>query len=181
MGASGDDDVLLVGRSSQIPMVRKIAKEVFGLEPQMSPKPDENVVLGTAVQAGVLSGNPNFKDILLLDVISVSLGIETLGGVMTKLIERNTTIPAYRTEVFSTAADNQTSVDVHLLEGEREFARDNRTLGRLQLVDIAPAPRGVPKIEVTFDIDCGGILGVSAKNLATGAQQSMQGEYAFDD
>jgi len=167
-------EVLLVGGSTRIPKVQAVVKDIFGKEPNKGVNPDEVVAVGAALQGGVLAGEAGVKDILLLDVTPLSLGVETLGGVMTRLIERNTTIPTGKKEIFSTAADNQTTVDIHVLQGEREFARDNRTLGRFQLTDVPPAPRGVPQIEVAFDIDANGILKVSAKDLGTGKQQSIE-------
>ena len=165
------DEVVLVGGSTRIPKVQQIVKELFGKEPHKGVNPDEVVAIGAAVQAGVLAGD--VKDLLLLDVTPLSLGIETLGGVMTTLIPRNTTIPTRKSEIFSTAADNQTSVEVHVLQGERPLARDNRTLGRFHLIGLPPAPRGVPQIEVTFDIDANGIVNVSAKDLGTGREQKI--------
>ena len=155
------DEVVLVGGMTRMPKIQQLVKEFFGKEPHKGVNPDEVVAIGAAVQAGVLSGD--VKDVLLLDVTPLSLGVETLGGVMTKLIERNTTIPTKKAEVFSTAADSQTSVEIHVLQGEREMAKDNRTLGKFHLVGIPPAPRGVPQVEVTFDIDANGILNVSAQ------------------
>jgi molecular chaperone DnaK len=165
------DEVVLVGGSTRIPRVQQIVKELFGKDPHKGVNPDEVVAIGAAIQAGVLAGE--VKDLLLLDVTPLSLGIETLGGVMTTLIPRNTTIPTRKSETFSTAADSQTSVEVHVLQGERPLARDNRTLGRFQLVGIPPAPRGVPQIEVTFDIDANGMVNVSAKDLGTGKEQKI--------
>jgi len=165
------DEVVLVGGSTRIPKVQELVRQLFGKEPHKGVNPDEVVALGAAVQAGVLGGE--VKDVLLLDVTPLSLGIETLGGVMTRLIDRNTTIPTKKSEIFSTAADNQTSVEIHVLQGERDMARDNRTLGKFHLMGIPPAPRGIPQIEVTFDIDANGILNVSAKDMATGKQQAI--------
>ena len=169
--ASKIDEVVLVGGSTRIPKIQQMVKEFFGKEPNKSVNPDEVVAVGAAVQAGVLAGD--VKDLLLLDVTPLSLGIETLGSVFTKLIERNTTIPTRKSEVFSTATDNQTSVEVHVLQGERSMAGDNRTLGKFHLVGIPPAPRGVPQIEVTFDIDANGIVNVSARDLGTGREQKI--------
>jgi molecular chaperone DnaK len=165
------DEVVLVGGSTRIPKVQEIVKGIFGIEPNRSVNPDEVVAIGAAVQAGVLSGEKT--DMLLLDVTPLSLGIETLGGVSTKLIERNTTIPTRKSETFSTASDNQTSVEVHVIQGERPMASDNRTLGKFHLVGIPPAPRGMPQVEVTFDIDANGIVNVSAKDMGTGREQKI--------
>jgi len=166
------DEVILVGGSTRMPAVQEIVKQIFGKEPHKGVNPDEVVAVGAAIQAGVLSGE--VKDVLLLDVTPLSLGIETLGGITTRLIERNTTIPTTKEEIFSTAADNQTAVEIHVVQGEREMAADNRTLGRFQLVGIPPAPRGMPQIAVSFDIDANGILNVSAKDLGTGKEQSIR-------
>ncbi len=165
------DEVVLVGGQTRMPAVQQIVKEFFGKEPHKGVNPDEVVAIGAAIQAGVLVGD--VKDVVLLDVTPLSLGIETLGGVMTRLIERNTTIPTRKSEIFTTAADNQTSVEIHVLQGEREMSRDNRTLGKFHLVGVPSAPRGVPQIEVTFDIDANGIVNVSAKDLATGKEQAI--------
>ena len=170
--ASDIDEVILVGGSTRIPSIQDKVKEIFGKEPNKSVNPDEVVALGAAIQGGVLAGDVD--DVLLLDVTPLSLGIETLGSVSTKLIERNTTIPTKKSQVFSTAADNQTTVEIHVLQGEREMAADNKTIGRFHLADIPPSPRGVPQIEVTFDIDANGILNVSAKDKATGKEQSIR-------
>jgi len=165
------DHVLLVGGSTRVPLVQETVKKILKKEPDKGINPDECVALGAAIQAGVLTGET--KDVLLLDVTPLSLGIETLGGIATKLIERNTTIPTRKSQIFSTAADGQTSVEIHVVQGERALAKDNFTLGRFQLTGIPPAPRGIPQIEVTFDIDANGIVHVSAKDLGTGNEQSI--------
>jgi molecular chaperone DnaK len=166
------DEVILVGGMTRVPRVQQKVKEIFDREPHKGVNPDEVVAVGAAIQGGVLGGE--VKDVLLLDVTPLSLGIETLGGVMTKLIEKNTTIPTRKSQIFSTAADNQPAVSIHVLQGERSMAGDNRTLGRFDLVGIPPAPRGIPQIEVTFDIDANGIVHVSAKDLGTGKEQSIK-------
>jgi molecular chaperone DnaK len=176
LSAKEIDEVILVGGSTRIPAVQDLVRELFGKEPNKSVNPDEVVAAGAAIQGGVLAGE--VTDVLLLDVTPLSLGIETLGGVMTKLIDRNTTIPTRKSQVFSTAADSQTAVSVHVLQGERELARDNRTLGRFDLVGIPSAPKGVPQIEVTFDIDANGIVHVSARDLGTGKEQKIRIESA---
>ena len=172
LSAAEIDEVILVGGSTRIPKIQDKVKEIFGKEPNKSVNPDEVVALGAAIQGGVLAGDVD--DVLLLDVTPLSLGIETLGSVSTKLIERNTTIPTKKSQIFSTAADNQTTVEIHVLQGEREMASDNKTIGRFHLADIPPSPRGVPQIEVTFDIDANGILNVSAQDKATGKEQSIR-------
>lgn len=169
--ANDIDKVILVGGSTRIPAVQEAIRKEIGKEPHKGVNPDEVVAMGAAIQGGVLTGD--VKDVVLLDVTPLSLGIETMGGVFTKLIERNTTIPTSKSQIFSTAADNQTAVDIHVLQGERPMAADNKTLGRFQLTDIPPAPRGIPQIEVTFDIDKNGIVNVSAKDLGTGKQQKI--------
>ena len=175
------DEVILVGGSTRMPAVQEEVKKITGKDPHMGVNPDEVVSIGAAIQGGVLAGD--VEGILLLDVTPLSLGVETMGGVMTKMIDRNTTIPTRKTEVYSTAADNQTSVEIHVLQGEREFARDNKTLGRFQLTGIPAAPRGIPQIEVTFDIDANGIVNVSAKDLGTGQEQkiTISGSTALSD
>jgi molecular chaperone DnaK len=172
ISASEIDEVILVGGSTRIPMVQELVKKLFGKEPHKGVNPDEVVAIGAAIQGGVLAGD--VKDVLLLDVTPLSLGIETLGGVMTKLIDANTTIPTKKSEIFSTASDSQPSVEIHVLQGERSMATDNRTLGRFHLDGIPPAPRGIPQIEVTFDIDANGILHVNAKDKATNKEQSIR-------
>ncbi len=172
LGAGGVDEVVLVGGMTRMPAVQERVEKIFGKKPHKGVNPDEVVAMGAAVQAGVLQGDVN--DVLLLDVTPLSLGIETLGGVMTKLIEKNTTIPTNKSQVFSTAADNQPAVSIHVLQGEREMSADNKTLGQFELADIPPSPRGVPQIEVTFDIDANGIVHVTAKDKATAKEQSIQ-------
>ncbi len=172
LSASEIDEVILVGGMTRMPKVQEKVKAIFGKEPHRGVNPDEVVAVGAAIQGGVLKGD--VKDVLLLDVTPLSLGIETLGGVMTKLIEKNTTVPTKKSQVFSTAADNQPAVSIHVLQGEREMAQNNKTIGRFELADIPPAPRGVPQIEVTFDLDANGILSVSAKDLGTGKEQSIR-------
>ena len=171
LSASDVNEVILVGGSTRIPAIQAICKEIFGKEPDRSVNPDEAVAVGAAIQAGVLQGDVN--DVVLLDVTPLTLGIETMGSVMTPMIEKNTTIPVKKSEIFSTAADNQPSVEIHVLQGERKMAADNRSLGKFQLTDIPPAPRGTPQVEVTFDIDANGILNVSAKDKATGKEQKI--------
>ena len=170
--ASDIDEVILVGGSSRIPAVQEVVQKFFGKAPSKGVNPDEVVAVGAAIQGGVLSGD--VKDVVLLDVVPLSVGIETLGGVMTKLIEANTTIPTRKSETFSTAVDNQPSVEINVLQGERPMAKDDKSLGRFHLDGIAPAPRGVPQIEVTFEVDANGILNVSAKDKATGKEQSIR-------
>jgi molecular chaperone DnaK len=172
LSASQINEVILVGGMTRMPAVQDRVKQIFGQEPHKGVNPDEVVAVGAAIQGGVLKGD--VKDVLLLDVTPLSLGIETLGGVMTRLIEKNTTIPTKKSQIFSTAADSQPAVSIHVLQGEREMAASNKTLGRFELVGIPPAPRGIPQIEVTFDIDANGIVNVSAKDLATNKEQSIQ-------
>src|SRR5207248_8639421 len=164
-------EVVMVGGATRMPIIQQLVRKLTGKEPNQSVNPDEVVAVGAAIQAGVLAGE--VRDVVLLDVTPLSLGVETLGGIMTKLIDRNTTIPVRKSEVFSTAEENQAAVDIHVLQGERELARDNRTLGHFRLEGIRPAPRGVPQIEVTFDIDANGILTVAAKDKASGKEQKI--------
>ena len=171
LDSSKIDEVVLVGGSTRIPAIKQLVKQLLGKEPNQTVNPDEVVAVGAAVQAGVLAGE--VKDILLLDVTPLSLGVETLGGVTTRIIPRNTTIPTKKSEVFSTAIDNQPNVEIHVLQGEREFSKDNKSLGTFRLDGLLPAPRGIPQIEVTFDIDANGILSVTAKDKGTGKQQSI--------
>src|SRR3989338_772232 len=166
------NEVILVGGQTRMPALQAAVEKYFGKKPNMSVNPDEVVAIGAAIQGGILGGE--VRDVLLLDVIPLSLGIETMGGVATKIIERNTTIPTSRSQVFSTAADNQTSVEIHITQGERAMASDNKSLGRFVLDGIPPAPRGLPQIEVTFDVDANGILSVKAKEKATGKEQSIR-------
>src|SRR5207244_4458275 len=165
------NEVVLVGGQTRMPAIIEMVRKIFGKEPHKGVNPDEVVAIGAAIQAGVLKGD--VKDMLLLDVTPLSLGVETLGGVMTRLIERNSTIPTRKSELFSTAEDNQPAVEIHVLQGERELARDNKSLGHFRLEGIAPAPRGIPQIEVTFDIDANGILNVTARDKATGREQKI--------
>ena len=173
LSAADIDEVILVGGQTRMPKVQEAVESLFGREPHKGVNPDEVVAVGAGIQGGILSGDSEVKDILLLDVTPLSLGLETLGGMFTKLIERNTTIPTRKSQIFTTPEDNQSSVEVHVLQGEREQAVYNKTIGRFRLDGIPPAPRGVPQIEVTFDIDANGILNVSAKDLATGKEQKI--------
>ena len=174
VGKDGIDKVLLIGGSTRVPAVQEAIQKELGKDPYKGINPDEAVALGAALQAGIIVGDETVTDVLLLDVTPLTLGIETLGGVTTVMIERNTTIPSRRSEVFSTASDNQPAVEIHVLQGEREFARDNITLGRFFLEGIPPAPRGMPQVEVAFDIDANGIVSVSAKDMGTGKEQSIR-------